>query len=258
MRDVSEEFFSGTVFALVSAAMFTSSASAAQNVTTIPDLAGDWARQAFEFEQPASGPGPIVNLTHKPAGIGSNFNIPVGNYLDPILKPAAAERVKQLGQLSLAGVAFPNPSNHCLIESPPFVLHLQRRIQVMQRTNEVIITYEQTPQARFVRLNGSHPAHVNPSWSGDSIGHYEGDTLVMDTVGVKVGPFSMVDIFGTPHSEAMHLVERYRLIDYEAAKQATEKAIREQGYDGANVIKRGRNVRCAVHGQRSTSSDHGG
>src|SRR5262249_42481700 len=145
--------FADTVFGLGSAAMLTCSAAAAESVGAIPVLSGDWARQAFEFEQPESGPGPIVNLMNRRPGVGSNFNIPVGNYLDPILNPAAAERVKQLGQLSLAGVAFPNPSNHCLIESPPFVLHIQRRIQVMQRANEVVITYEQTPQARFVRLN---------------------------------------------------------------------------------------------------------
>ena len=238
MRDRSARHLSAT-FGFLSAAMFACASSAAQNGPAIPELTGDWARQAFEFEQPASGPGPIVNLTHKPTGIGSNFNIPVGDYNNPILKPAAAERVKQLGQLSLSGIAFPNPSNHCLIESPPFVLHLQRRIQMMQRPNEVIITYEQTPQARFIRLNSQHPARVTPSWSGDSIGHYEGDTLVVDTVGVKVGPWSMIDIFGTPHSEAMHLIERYRLVDYEVAKAATEKAIREQGYPGANAINEG-------------------
>jgi hypothetical protein len=44
--------------------------------------------------------------------------------------------------------------------------------------------------------------------------------LVIDTVGVKVGPFSMVDRYGTPHSDALHVVERYRLIDGAAAREA--------------------------------------
>jgi len=61
---------------------------------------------------------------------------------------------------------------------------------------------------------------VTPSWYGDSVGHYEGDTLVIDTVGVKIGPFAMVDMYGTPHSPALHVVERYRLIDYAEAKEA--------------------------------------
>jgi hypothetical protein len=64
---------------------------------------------------------------------------------------------------------------------------------------------------------------VTPSWYGDSVGHYEGDTLVIDTVGIKIGPYAMVDMFGTPHTEALHVVERYRLLDYAAAKEAWER-----------------------------------
>jgi hypothetical protein len=50
---------------------------------------------------------------------------------------------------------------------------------------------------------------------------------VVDTVGIKVGPVSMVDIYGTPHTEALHIVERYRLLDYEAAKEAQERGEKE-------------------------------
>ena len=76
-------------------------------------------------------------------------------------------------------------------------------------------------------MNQSHPAHVTPTWYGDSVGHYEGDTLVIDTVGIKVGPFATVDWYGTPYTEALHVVERYRLIDYEAAKEAWERDAKE-------------------------------
>jgi hypothetical protein len=75
-------------------------------------------------------------------------------------------------------------------------------------------------------MNASHPAHMTPSWYGDSIGRYEGDTLVIDTVAVKIGPFAMVDMYGTPYSAALHVVERYRLLDYEAAKEAEERGTR--------------------------------
>jgi hypothetical protein len=64
---------------------------------------------------------------------------------------------------------------------------------------------------------------------GDSVGHYEGDTLVIDTVGVKVGRVTMVDRYGTPQSEALHLVERYRLIDVETAKEAMIRHERRAG-----------------------------
>ena len=45
------------------------------------------------------------------------------------------------------------------------------------------------------------------SWFGDSVGHYEGDTLVIDTVGIKTGPFTMVGQFGTPHTPALHVID---------------------------------------------------
>ena len=50
-------------------------------------------------------------------------------------------------------------------------------------------------------------------------GHYEGDTLVVDTVGVKTDrPYAMIDLFGTPYSKSLHVVERYRLREYEDVK----------------------------------------
>jgi hypothetical protein len=50
---------------------------------------------------------------------------------------------------------------------------------------------------------------------------------VIDTVGIEIGPYAMVDVYGTPHTPALHVVERYRLIDYEAAKAAEERAAKE-------------------------------
>jgi hypothetical protein len=49
-------------------------------------------------------------------------------------------------------------------------------------------------------------------------------------VGIKIGPFAMVDMFGTPHSPALHVVERYRLVDYDDAKDALERNARENSY----------------------------
>ena len=83
-------------------------------------------------------------------------------------------------------------------------------------------------EVRHVRMNQPHPAQVTPSWYGDSVGHYEGDTLVIDTVGIKTDrPFAMVDMYGTPYTQALHVVERYRLLDYEAAKEAEERGEKE-------------------------------
>ena len=77
-------------------------------------------------------------------------------------------------------------------------------------------------------MNEPHPARVTPSWHGDSVGHYEEDTLVIDTVGIRTDrPFAMADWFGTPYTGALHVVERYRLLDYEAVKEALERNAKE-------------------------------
>src|SRR5260370_27699897 len=100
-------------------------------------------------------------------------------------------------------------------------------MQLLQQPAKVPILYDYDHQVRHIPKNQPPPSHVTPSWYGDSVGHYEGDTLVIDTVGFKVGPVSMVDRFGTPHTEALHVVERYRLLDYEVAKEGMERDARE-------------------------------
>ena len=100
-------------------------------------------------------------------------------------------------------------------------------MQMLQQADKITILYWYDHEVRHVRMNQPHPARVTPSWYGDSVGHYEGNTLVIDTVGIRVGPFAMVDMYGTPHTEALHVVERYRLLDYEAAKEELERAAKE-------------------------------
>jgi hypothetical protein len=100
-------------------------------------------------------------------------------------------------------------------------------MQMLQQPEKITFLYS-TYQIRQVRLNEAHPRQVTPLWHGDSVGHYEGDTLVIDTVGIKADrPFAMVDMYGTPHTEALHVVERYRLIDYDAAKEALDRNAKE-------------------------------
>ena len=69
---------------------------------------------------------------------------------------------------------------------------------------------------------------------GDSVGHYEGDTLVVDTMGVKVQPWTVADRFGTPQSEAMHIIERYRLIDAREADDALKTHEKTAGFVAGN------------------------
>jgi hypothetical protein len=149
----------------------------------------------------------------------------VGDYTNPILKLHAAEIVKKLGEISLTHVPYPTPSNQCWPGGVPFVL-FNIGMQMLQQPDKITFLYSNDHEVRHVRLNDTHPANVTPSWYGDSVGRYEGDTLVIDTVGVKTGPFAMVDMYGTPHSPSLHVVERYRLLDYETAKVVEERGQR--------------------------------
>jgi len=200
--------------------MFASPASAA-DITAVPDFSGQWGRYfSFAFEPPSSGPGPVRNIAGFPR---ADVGLRVGDYKNPILKPKAADVVKKRGEMELTGASFPDPRNQCRPEPPPFILGLEFEIQILQREDNIEILYVYGEQVLHVRLNASHPAMPTPSWYGDSVGHFEGDTLVVDTVGFKVGPLSMVDIYGTPHSEALHLVERYRLVDRQSAVQSLKQ-----------------------------------
>jgi hypothetical protein len=198
-----------------------------QSAASIPDFSGIWVHPSLPgFEQPPSGPGPVRNKSRRPDG-QSNFNQLVGDYSNPILKPHAAEIVKKHGDISLAGVTYGTPSNQCWPGGVPYMFW-NIEMQMLQHPHQVSILYWSNQEVRRVRMNQSHPAQVTPSWYGDSVGHYEGDTLVIDTVGLKADrPFAMVDMYGTPFSPALHVVERYRLIDYAATKAAADRDAKE-------------------------------
>jgi hypothetical protein len=164
-------------------------------------------------------PGANVPLVNSP------FQI-VGDFSNPILKPRAAEVVKKRGEIELTGVANPTPRNQCWPEGVPFVF-ANMGMQMLQQPDKITILYDHDHQVRHVRMNQSHPKQLTPSWYGDSVGRYEGDTLVIDTIGIKIGPFSMIDWYGTPYTSLLHVVERYRLIEYEAAKEAEERTAKE-------------------------------
>jgi hypothetical protein len=84
---------------------------------------------------------------------------------------------------------------------------------------EVTILYSRGPYQRHVYLNVPHSQNVTPSWFGESVGHYEGDELVIDTIGLSDKTF--VDWYHTPHTDKMHVIERYKLIEGGKRMQAS-------------------------------------
>jgi hypothetical protein len=208
---------------------------------SIPDFSGEWSHPSFPgFEPPASGPGPVVNKSRIPQisdadghilPPGNNLRVSnparlVGDYANPILKPHAVEIVKQHGEMELSGIVSPSPTIQCWPEPVPYIFNGVAML-MLQQPDKITFLYPNDHQVRHVLLNQTHPAPVAPSWYGNSVAHYEGDTLVIDTVGIKIGPFAMVNFYGTPYSQALHVVERNRLLDYEAAKEGLERDAKE-------------------------------
>jgi hypothetical protein len=85
-------------------------------------------------------------------------------------------------------------------------------IEIIQQPDQVVILMENDHIFRHIFLDlAEHPKDVNPSWMGHSIGKWDGDTLVVDTVALR--PESFLDGAGHPHSDALHLVERIYRVD---------------------------------------------
>jgi hypothetical protein len=191
----------------------------------VPDFSGIWAHANPGFEPLRSGPTSVVNRIRRPNGTGDILNL-TGDHTNPILKPPAAAAVQKHAEYHARDEGDPNPRNQCHLEGPPFVF-TNGPTQIIQSGEKVAILYQYNHQVRHIRMNAQHPEKVTPSAYGDSIGRYEGDTLVIDTVGMKVGPYSMVDWYGTPRTEALHVVERYRMLSYEEAKEGFERDAKE-------------------------------
>lgn len=195
---------------------------------SIPDFAGIWMHPFVGFESPVSGPGPVTNIERMPDGTANDL-LRVGDHTSPILQPHAADTVRELGDILRAGLVFPDPDNQCLIQPVPYIFW-NFEMRMLQEPDAVTFLYVHDLDHRRVRMNDRHPENVVPSFHGDSVGHYEGDTLVIDTVGIKTGPYRMIDRYGTPYSEALHVVERYRIIDYDEAIAAHERGRQEWRY----------------------------
>jgi hypothetical protein len=188
-----------------------------------PDFAPNpgvaWVVMSRTFLAPPSGPGPVMqDVKHSGAdndafrATGAQVNFPIADLSSPILQPWAREKLKEHNDKVLAGKAtFPTRA-YCLpMGVPGFLLDPIMPIYIVQSPKIVTMTYQADAQVRRIYMTDRHSANAKPSWYGESIGHYEGDELVVDTTGLNTK--TMIDDFDTPHTEQLHVVERFRLRD---------------------------------------------
>jgi hypothetical protein len=135
-----------------------------------------------------------------------------------ILKPWVVERMKKDNAEVLAGKIGFTANSSCMPGGVPgFHLFGFQPLYFVQTPREVVLVYSSDEQVRHVYLDVPHSANPKPSWYGDSVGHYEGDTLVVDTIGMNDKTF--IDAYRTPHTEKLHVVERFRMVDGGKAMQ---------------------------------------
>jgi hypothetical protein len=218
-----KQFGRAAALGIAATAMSAWAAGGVENSTAIPALSGQWGRTNFNLEQLPSGPTFITNTMKKRDGTLDDDAARVGDVTNPILTREAAEILRKHGEFSRTGQSIPDPHNQCWPEAPPFTLTIQLEILLLQQKDEVILVYVNDHKVRHIRMNVPHAVNATPTWQGDSVGHYEGDTLVVDTIAIKPSPWPVIDRYGTPHSDALHVVERYRLIDGQAAAEAIRK-----------------------------------
>src|SRR5712672_3522097 len=134
----------------------------------------------------------------------------ISDISNPNLKQWAKDVMKQDNDEVLAGkFAFTARSSCKPAGVPGFDVLLGGALFILQSPAEVTMIFSGNNEERHIRLNASHSANPKPSWYGESIGHYEGDTLVVDTIGLNDKTF--VDNYRTPHTEKLHVIERWKI-----------------------------------------------
>ena len=191
---------------------------------TPPDFAPNssigWYAYNRLFIPPASGPGPVMQDPARPYVSNDEFRVTgrqpterVADLNSPILQPWARDVVRKRNEQVLAGKVVISQTASCWPKGvTQFLLSpMTQPMFIVQGRKEVVMILTSFSDVRRIHLTDRHSANVKTSWYGESIGRYEGDTLVVDTIGMD--DRTPVDGFGTPHTKQLHVIERFHLIE---------------------------------------------
>jgi len=195
------------VGALLSAVALLTAAGETKSAEAVPatshtytiegaDISGVWMIQGYvSSERPTD-----EKITHTMEG----------EY--PPLQPWADELYKKRQDDDRRGIAFQNTSAHCLPGGmPQMMISVPFPIQILQTPGLVTTLHEEFNVFRLIHLDQEHPDDLDPTYLGHSVGRWEGDTLVVDTVGRN--DRTTIDMLGMPHSDQIRVVERIRLLN---------------------------------------------
>jgi hypothetical protein len=214
---------------LVGAAFPLTLAPAYGSETGIPELQSatvGWSKIADDFQPPASGPGPVTYEKDHPYvpnnDQGRQVTFRIADLTNPILKSWVIEKMREQNALAAAGQRAYEARASCRPGGVPGFLVMGRvnPLFFVQGKNEVVLINEGGPEVRRVFLDVPHSARPKISPYGESVGHYEGgDTLVVDTIGLSDDTY--IDNYRTPHTTALHVVERFQVTEGGKTLQVT-------------------------------------
>ena len=194
---------------------------ASKNIPALASPNYGWQTNVADWQDPPAGNthGPIRPDPQHPfvsnaeAGRrGTQPTLRIGDVEDPILKPWASQFMQASNDEALTGtrqVPFAAQARCYPGGVPGQLLFPFEPVYFVQTAKEVWMMWQRDHMVRRVFLTDHHSTNLRPSWFGESIGHYEnGDTLVVDTIGLSTKN-SYIDNFRTPHTEKLHVVERF-------------------------------------------------
>jgi hypothetical protein len=215
-----EWFLAGGVLTGLVCVALTVQAPAQHNASP-PDFSSNqtaWVGIGGDFLPVPGAPGPKpISFDPKhpyvPNNTGRQPTFRIADLTHPNLKPWVKERMKKDNDEVLAGKIAFTPRATCNMAGVPSFNGFGgfQPYYFVQTPKQVWMIFSGDQQVRRVYMDVPHSANPKPSWYGESVGHYEGDTLVVDTIGLNDKSF--VDYYRTPHTEKLHVVERWKLID---------------------------------------------
>ena len=131
---------------------------------------------------------------------------------NPNIKQWAKDVMKKDNDEVIAGKMAKTARQSCEPAGMPgYDMYGFQPIFFLQEPKKITMIFTGDQQVRHVYMDVPHSPSLKPSWYGESVGHYEGDTLVIDTVGLNTKSF--IDNYRTPHTEKLHVIERWRIIE---------------------------------------------
>lgn len=189
----------------------------------VPDFSSNnmgWASEGVEFfPVPGEKFVPVSNdPAHPHCGnridpkCGNQILPPIADTKNPILQPWAAAQMQRTNAEILAGKESYEAMSRCWPGGVPgMMLFTAEPAYFLQTPKELTIVHTRGNNIRHIYMNQKHSNNPRPTWLGESVGRYEGDELVIDTIGLNDKTF--IDWYHTPHTEKLHVVERYKIIE---------------------------------------------